>query len=68
MLVQISRKRLEDNRVPRGQEPVFEMDLEDHERIVAIDGHVTLDYESRQTVDHSVRVWVASYLGDSDAP
>jgi hypothetical protein len=49
-------------RAARGEQPVFEFDLLDHEQIVGVHHYWEADYESRATVDHHIVVWVAVSL------
>jgi hypothetical protein len=62
-LVQLSLRKVTDPRVERGVQPVFQMDLEDHERIVGVEHYFTTDYHDRKTVDHHASVWVEVRLG-----
>ena len=57
-LVQLTKVTLSCERVPRGQNPVFQLDLDDDRRIVSVEYYWSVDQEHRQTVDHFVVVWV----------
>lgn len=57
-LVQLVQRQAEHLRRPRGEKPVFEFDLLEHERIVGIFHSWQADYRNRETVDHYCIVWV----------
>lgn len=61
-LVQIVKHRVEIKRVPRGKDPVIEMHLESHQRVVQIRDRWSSDYSDRKTVDHVFDVWIESTL------
>ena len=62
-LVQITERRLSCDRVPRGESPVYEIHLEINEEIIRVERGYALDLSYRKTVDHSLRVYVATWLG-----
>lgn len=56
--VQFVLRRLELEKMPRGERPVFSTELGDHERIVGVEHYFVIDLSSRKTVDHIADVWV----------
>lgn len=60
-LVQVSIRRVEVPRVPRDQSPVFELILEDNQRVIQVE-HRTRDYSDRKTVDHVAEIWIEARL------
>lgn len=52
--VQITKRQIKANRVPRDQQPVYEIELADNEQIVDV------DHDDRKTIDHTLTVYVAS--------
>lgn len=56
--VQIYRRRLEVERVPRGERPTFETLLAPGEHIIGVDSHWETDLSRRKTVDHVLWVWI----------
>jgi hypothetical protein len=61
-LVQLVKRRYRLDRAPRGQEPVFDLQLGEHEQVVGVAFEHTADHPDRQTVDHVVWVWIAVRL------
>jgi hypothetical protein len=64
-LVQISERTIRLDRVPIGERPVFEIELEPNQEIVAFRAGVGWGTAGRKTEDHYASVWVATRL---DAP
>lgn len=62
-LVQISRQQLRVDRVPRGVEPLLELNLEDNQRVVGIEARSS-HYErvERKTIDWHFTVYVETRL------
>lgn len=60
--VQLRRHCIEVNRVKRGAEPFFEMNLNRNERVVQIDRVYCRDEVDRATVDYVFNVWVEARL------
>ncbi len=62
--LQIYKRIVRVERVPRGQRPVIQMSLVDGERVVQIKEMPDSDYcfprarRSRKTVDHTFEVWI----------
>jgi hypothetical protein len=65
-LVQVRHQHATVERVPRGEKPVYEFHLDDHEQIVGTFHEWTHDVARRETVDHHLIVYVASDLGGSE--
>lgn len=62
-LVQIARVTGRIDRVPRGDTPVVELDLEDHQRVVSVELKALLfDDPGRKTVDWKYVVYVETRL------
>lgn len=59
-LVQIQRKLLRQERVPRDEDPFFELHLEENQEVVAVKQLSDYDYDRRKTVDRLAWVWVAT--------
>jgi hypothetical protein len=61
-LHQLQQRTLSVKHLPRGDTPVFETQLDAHQRIVGIAYYWEADHRSRKTVDHHAVVWVATDL------
>lgn len=61
-LVQITTVHSRVDGIERGARPVFELQLEDHQQLVGVQNHWTVDRDSRKTVDHHANFWVATRL------
>lgn len=61
-LVQVTTVHAGAPRLPRGQRPVFELELAEHQQIVGVQNYWQTDLESRETVDHHANFWVATRL------
>jgi hypothetical protein len=61
-LHQLQTRTLSVEQLPRGENPVFETQLDSHQRIVGIAHYWEADYRSRKTVDHHAVVWVVTDL------
>lgn len=55
------------DRVPRGERPTFELHLEPHQRVVAVEHYGEIDYASRKTVDHFATLWIEHRFGGTIA-
>jgi hypothetical protein len=67
-LVQISERSGRVDRVPRGEKPMVEIQLEEHEQIVRFelhDGERFFDRPERKTVDWTWTATIATRLGPS---
>lgn len=64
-LVQITEKSGRVDRVPRGEKPVVQLDLEPHQEIVRFelqDGERFFDHPARKTVDWTWTAMIATRL------
>lgn len=65
-LVQITERKGSVPRVPRGQKPMVELHLEQHEQIVGFelhDGERYFEHPERKTVDWTWTATIATRLG-----
>lgn len=69
-LVQISQRSLKQDRVPEKDAPVFELELEENQEIIAAKfWDNSFVRPERKTVDHRAELWIAtrlSYAPDRD--
>lgn len=64
--VQITRRTFRCDRVPIGQVPFFELNLEPHEEIVKFDVH-SFGARHRKTEDYVATAWVLNRLDQGQA-
>ncbi|MEH3055465.1 MAG: hypothetical protein PGN13_16210 [Patulibacter minatonensis] len=62
-LCQITTRTLRADRIDRGERPVFEIHLEDHQDVIAIT-IASIDQPHRETIDHVANVTVLTRLGE----
>lgn len=66
-LVQITRRVLKHDRVPFGDDPVFETYLMPHQEIIGSASYFTAGAPERKTNDHRLSIWIATRMRDVQA-
>lgn len=56
----VYQERVSQERVRRGERPMFAFDIPEGSHVVGIFHYWTTDEQHRETVDHHAVVWVAS--------
>jgi hypothetical protein len=63
---QLIRRDFSELRQPGGSEPCFDIQLEDHEKVVGVFHSWTVESASRKTVDHHITLWVLAEFSPAE--